>query len=278
VALLLLSVGMALPVRGSVLDAGPSDRVALDLPVDAVITGVGFVGTLVPVVFKNLPAKCHWCDGPVSSSGPNAVDFFFHDALTGTLVSRQTADTLSSVTAYVLAPALALGAAFTATGPYATDGAGWRAAVIVAEATAVTGALTQTIKIITARNRPYVHYGPSSAILTDADAHRGFPSGHTSIAAALGTAVATTATLEESPAAPWLWGAAAALTVSTATFRMMADQHYFTDVLAGAVLGSACGVVVPLLHRRGSLLGGPTTSATVAPRAGGLNLSVSGMF
>ena len=63
-----------------------------------------------------------------------------------------------------------------------------------------------------------------------------------------------TATLEESPAAPWLWGAAAVASVSTATLRMMAEKHYFTDVLTGAAIGAACGVAFPLLHRRGNAL------------------------
>jgi len=33
-------------------------------------------------------------------------------------------------------------------------------------------------------------------------------------------------------------------------FRMMADMHYVTDVIAGALMGSAVGAVVPLLRMR----------------------------
>ena len=75
-----------------------------------------------------------------------------------------------------------------------------------------------------------------------------------------------TATLEKSPAAPWLWGAAAAMSVTTATLRMMAEKHYFTDVATGAALGAACGVVIPLLHKRGNALS--VSAQTSAPMVG----------
>ncbi len=63
-----------------------------------------------------------------------------------------------------------------------------------------------------------------------------------------------TATLQDSPAAPWLWGAAAAASITTASLRMIAEKHYLSDVLTGAAVGAACGVIFPLLHRRGSAL------------------------
>src|SRR5258708_18868184 len=70
-----------------------------------------------------------------------------------------------------------------------------------------------------------------------------------------------TATLQESSAAPWLWGAAAAMSVTTATLRMIAEKHYFTDVLSGAAVGVACGLVFPLLHRRRNALAASALSA-----------------
>ncbi len=45
-----------------------------------------------------------------------------------------------------------------------------------------------------------------------------------------------------------------AVATATATFRMMGDMHYATDVLTGALMGTLVGYGVPLLHysRRGS--------------------------
>jgi membrane-associated phospholipid phosphatase len=55
---------------------------------------------------------------------------------------------------------------------------------------------------------------------------------------------------------------------------MMAEKHYFTDTLAGAIIGAGCGVVFPLLHRRGSALSG----GSVSVGAQGPVVALSGAF
>jgi membrane-associated phospholipid phosphatase len=277
-------VGLASSVRADGLTAGATDRVAVDAPLDAAITGLGLIGAVVPQIFSTelAPKVCRWCDGPIGSP-PNPVDAWFHDRLTGAIFSRATSSSLSSVTAYALAPAVALSGAFLATGPYATSGAGWRAMMIVAESAALSSALTEAIKFSAGRQRPYVHYqhlslpSEGNAFALSPEANLSFASGHTSLAASLGTSAAMVATLQESPAAPWLWGAAGLLTVSTGALRMMSESHYFTDVLAGAALGAGCGVFIPLLHRRGSPLGG-VTAPSVATSGGGVSFSLAGSF
>jgi len=42
-----------------------------------------------------------------------------------------------------------------------------------------------------------------------------------------------------------------AVAASTATFRVVADVHYSTDVLSGALIGTLVGYGVPLLHYAG---------------------------
>ena len=261
-------------------DAGPNDKVALRPAADAAIVGIGIAGWVVPELLKQhfAPARCNLCDGDDNSGLPgtgspgslNGVDAFFHDQLSGWLVSRKTADTVSSIWAFALLPAGAIAGALSATGPHASDGAGLRAVVIVAESAAVSSVLVQAVKFAAARKRPFVRYGhgeESGAYdVNDRDSHAGYPSGHTSFATSLGVSAAMTATLEESPAAPWLWGAAAAMSVITATVRMMAEKHYFTDVATGAALGAACGVVIPLLHKRGNALS--VSAQTSAPMVG----------
>ena len=248
----------ALPVRAaSWADAGPSDKVGINLPVDVAVTSVGLAAFVVPELLKGslAPAACVVCNPDL-----NGVDAGFHDALTGWLVPRKTADTVSNVWAFALLPLAAVGGALAATGPHASDGAGFRAAVIVLESAALSAASVQSLKFFVARARPFAHYqhGDASATyrLDDRDSHLSFPSGHTALATSLGVSLAMTASLEDSSAAPWLWGAAAAMAISTGALRMIAEKHYFTDVAAGALLGAASGVIVPLLHRRGSALGG----------------------
>ena len=275
-----------LPAQAEGLRAGATDRLALDLPADAIVTAIGIAGSGFPELFGRqlAPASCRWCDGSTAAPSVNSVDRYFHDALTGGALSRSAAGTLSTVVAFGLAPAVALGGALVATGPHATEGAGLRAAAIVLESTAIAGAIAQSLKLLTARARPFVRYGHGGAPgggydASDFDARLSFPSGHTTVAAALGASVAMTATLEESAAAPWLWAAAGVLTASTAGLRIAAEKHYFTDVLAAAAIGGGCGVALPLLHRRGGLLGGGGGSAGVlAPASGGLGMIIGGAF
>ena len=267
-------------------DAGPSDRLALNPGVDAAVTSAGLAAFVIPELLKGqlAPAHCNICDGGDNSGLPgsgsrgslNTVDAFFHDAMTGFLLPRKTADTASSVWAFALLPIGSIAGALVATGPHASDGAGPRAAVVVLESTAVSAALVQSVKFFAARKRPFVRYGDGDTSGTydvnDADSHVSYPSGHTALATSLGVALAMTATLEESSAAPWLWGAAAVASVSTASLRMIAEKHYFTDVATGAAIGAACGIVFPLLHRRGSALAG--SSVSLSPQA----VALSGSF
>ena len=68
-----------------------------------------------------------------------------------------------------------------------------------------------------------------------------------------------------------------AVAATTATFRVVADVHYFSDVLIGASLGTLVGYTVPLLHYRnfgGSNRERPTTSfrLQLTPAPGGVGL------
>jgi membrane-associated phospholipid phosphatase len=265
-----------------------TDKVDLRPEADLTLSGLAFLGATIPELLKSqlTPAECRWCDGSDNTGLPgtgsrgslNGVDAWFHDATTGWLVSRGTASTLSDIWANVLIPGAALAGAFTTTGPYATDGAGWRAAAIIGESALVSVALVQGLKLVTVRKRPFVRYGngETSGIydVSNPDSRLGYASGHTVVATSLGFALATTATIQESAAAPWLWAAAAFGTVSTGTLRMMAEKHYFTDVATSALVGATCGVVIPLLHKRG----GPLSSNSMSIAAQGPALSVSGSF
>jgi membrane-associated phospholipid phosphatase len=284
----------ALLVAAPWTQAGPTDKIAISPAADLTIAGAGLVAWVVPELLKEqlAPAHCVVCDGDDDSGLPgtgsrsslNRVDAYLHDAMTGWLMPRKTADTVSNIWTFALLPAGALTAVLLATGPHASSGAGYRAALIVGESAAVSAALVQGVKFFEARKRPFVRYGhgtdgshPDSGTtyeVHDRDSHISFPSGHTAFATSLGVSTAMTATLEESPAAPWLWGAAALMSVSAASLRMMAEKHYFTDVTAGAAIGAACGVVLALLHRRGSALAGSSVSGV----AQGPLLALTGVF
>jgi hypothetical protein len=53
----------------------------------------------------------------------------------------------------------------------------------------------------------------------------------------------------DSPAQPYVWGAAAVVPAAVAYFRLEAGKHFLSDNLVGYAVGATMGVVVPQLHK-----------------------------
>jgi membrane-associated phospholipid phosphatase len=133
---------------------------------------------------------------------------------------------------------------------------GWRGAaedlLLVAEAMALAGMVQQITAMAVRRPRPYMYRADTMADERDADAGMSFFSGHTTAAFAAATAFATTYSIRRprSTLRPLVWilslGAASAVPV----LRVASGRHFWSDVLVGAAVGSAFGVLVPHLHRR----------------------------
>ncbi len=143
----------------------------------------------------------------------------------------------------------------------------WGTAVLIeAEALALSRVVTAALKHAVGRPRPYTSLAPEDVRARDrqgltealqrADRSHSFPSGHSSMAFAAATSLATVLTLDAPKTKrariviglAWSLGLVAAGT--TAALRVVAGKHYPSDVVAGAAIGSAVGVVTPLLHAR----------------------------
>lgn len=117
-----------------------------------------------------------------------------------------------------------------------------RAAWLVFWSVAVSGILTNILKFVVGRSRPYNYLRTGEygfAPLKIDYAYNGFPSGHTATVAAV--------VLSLSLAFPrWrrLFYAAGAVVVST---RVLMDHHFLSDVLMGAMLATA--VTWSIAHR-----------------------------
>jgi membrane-associated phospholipid phosphatase len=220
----------------------------IDIPVTVGLGASAFVWSLVENdVF---PRECLFCDG--QPGHVNAVDDFFRTALRRSDVTP--AKTASDIMGYGVAPVAAVGLGALAAGVDKRLDEAPLDTLLVAEATATSLALTEGLKSVLRRERPYVHFE------TDEDAHRAltqasdtlvsFPSGHTSTTFALAASAGTVATMRGYRVAPLVWIAGGMIAVSTGYLRMAADRHYFTDVVAGAALGTAVGVGIPLLFHR----------------------------
>ena len=107
------------------LAVGASDKVDVRPAADLTVAGVALVGWIVPELSRNqlVPAHCRLCDGADNTGLPgtgsrgslNGVDAWFHDAMTGWVLSRSTAGVASDVVAYLLVPAAAIAGAWTTT-------------------------------------------------------------------------------------------------------------------------------------------------------------------
>ncbi len=147
------------------------------------------------------------------------------------------------------------------------------AGVVYAEALAWAYFLKDIGKVLFPRYRPFVYAGGPASPSALAEQDASFPSGHATMsfaAAAFGTA----AFAAYFPSSPWLIPFASlefGLAALTACLRVAAGMHFVSDVAVGAVLGTASGLLIPLVHE--SLRGPPGTTLSAAP--GGIVLSIS---
>ena len=85
--------------------------------------------------------------------------------------------------------------------------------------------------------------------MSSGTSYQSFFSGHVSEAFSLGLSAATVASLRHYPIALWLWGGTIVFGTLCGYMRLAGDDHYVTDVLAGALVSTVFGIGIPLLHR-----------------------------
>jgi membrane-associated phospholipid phosphatase len=140
------------------------------------------------------------------------------------------------------------------------NGGGWRAwgidSALLVETLAITGAVNQWVKVVAHRPRPYV-YGlrAGDEELASSESFVSFFSEHSSLtfaAAAFYTTLFALRHPQRRALAAGVGVIAFGLAALTASLRVVAGKHFYTDVLTGALFGSAVGVAVPFFHRRGT--------------------------
>ena len=262
-----------------------------DLPVDLSLTaGGGALWLGSELLFKGAlaPSRCRWCDA--DAAGRDTLDGFdrtLRDALRWK--NPATADALSNVGAFGLVPLVALGGVALAGH---RDGAELSTVgtdlLVIAEAAVLAQDLNQAVKFAAGRERPFVHaMDPAEKSLTahPDDNNLSFFSGHTTWVFALATAAGTVSAMHGYRATPWIWAGGLTLATAVGVLRVGADKHYATDVLMGALVGTAFGVGVPLLFHRPPPAGrapmpgaGQALAMSLSPERGGLSMSVGGHF
>jgi membrane-associated phospholipid phosphatase len=122
--------------------------------------------------------------------------------------------------------------------------------LVIAEATAVALLCAQGLKFLARRPRP-THYREGAPV-ESREEQLSFPSGHATLASVLAVAYATTFSWRH-PRSPWrfvVYAGAGAVAVVTALARVFGGRHFYTDIVAGTLLGAASGFLIPYWHRR----------------------------
>ncbi|HEU4404229.1 MAG TPA: phosphatase PAP2 family protein [Polyangiaceae bacterium] len=202
------------------------------------------------------PRAAHWRGGIL-------FDEAVRDAVRpGAYYGRQTAEDASDVlVSLVISYPFVIDALGVAWWYRGSDKVAAQMALINAETIAISTGLHGLTTVIGSRERPYGRTcgGDLDALSVDCTAsnrYRSYLSGHTSTAFT-GAAL----TCMHHAYLPLYGGGtpdavvcASGLVLAglTGFFRIMGDRHYATDVLSGAALGTATGLLVPyLLHYRG---------------------------
>lgn len=122
----------------------------------------------------------------------------------------------------------------------------WEDAAVVVQGVGLTGAATNWVKLLVRRTRPHLSDSVGASAPASFEDTMSFPSGHASVTFAAAAAYASIqhrrgALDARAGEAAVLFGAAGV----TSVLRVAAHRHFPSDVVAGAVLGTALGWLVP---------------------------------
>lgn len=132
--------------------------------------------------------------------------------------------------------------------------AGWiEIGLLYAGSTALSFGTRTVLKSVVDRDRPYMYFAdPLAEGIESGDSRNSFPSGHTTMAFT-GAAFAATLFALRYPNSPYrisVTAAAFALAGTTAALRVASGNHFMSDVLAGAAIGSLSGFIVPFAYSK----------------------------
>jgi membrane-associated phospholipid phosphatase len=258
-ALAALAAGLVLAAAPGARAEEPASPFALHAEVDVTVLLTASAVWALPTLFDGVlaPGNCQPCD----PAGVNALD-------RTVIGNHDAAAEIASDVGIVSLPLLAGLGSFVDVRPF-----GWSAAledvVLVAESVAISGAVNQVVKNLAMRPRPYMYVADTAEEKGRArENYRSFYSGHTSMAFSAAAAFAYIFTVRR-PDSPWryaVWAFGMAAASAVGVCRVLAGAHFWTDVITGAIVSGALGVLTPALHLRGERAkGGPEARAVAGP-------------
>jgi membrane-associated phospholipid phosphatase len=231
-------------------------RLTVDLGTAAAVTGTELGLISLSVAFKDqlVASTCRWCDPP-------QLDLWARDQLRwhDTKAASTASDALQLLIPAGAAATLWIQAAPSGKREVAED------LVVLAESASTAILLTQGAKFAVGRLRPDAW---ARGTIESPDDKVSFWSGHTSFAFSTAAAATQIARMRGRPGWKWLAAATFGAAALTGYLRIAADRHWLTDVATGAAVGTATGLVIPLLAYQPA--DGRKPALVLAPAPGGL--------
>lgn len=257
-ATLLLAAGTDDLTPSPLLEAPPREVYRLQLAVDIPILAAGASAALLRayLVQHQVRKRC-----PCSTGELDFLD-------RGTVGNHSQAAGLASditVGVALAAPPLIDLFALGANRAFAED------LTVLTETVLVSTLLQQIANFGLQRPRPRTYAGEPSYV-HGGKGYLSFYAGHvTNTAAALSAASFTIGRRYDEHV--WPWVVTGVVTASVGVERVLAGQHFPSDVLAGALVGLGVGIAVPWLHARA-----PGAKLTLVPVPTGRGLALMGQF
>jgi membrane-associated phospholipid phosphatase len=253
-ALALAAGGALLPAPAAAQE--PPRPLQIDQPQTWALAGGATGALLLTLAFQKqlAPGSCRWC-------GANGFDTGVRDALKW---KDTGAASLGSDIGQLGGPLLAVGSLVLSGLDVGSRRTAGEDLLVTTEAVSVALLAMQVTKMVAGRVRPYAWADPGA--VQGRDAYASFFSGHTTVTFAAATAAGTVARLRGYRHWPWIMGLGLAAAGATGYLRIAADRHWATDVLAGAAVGSAAGLGLPVwLHERRGGSGAASGAVALRP-------------
>lgn len=239
-----LVVALCGPVHGAGEARHRASPFALDPWVDGTAMALGLTLWIgAPLMLNDTRATCDPCDPRELNALDRPVIHF----------RNERADTAGDVLVVAI-PTLAAAGTLLGKPRWGMSGVA-QDVVLIAESMVLAGAVTQIVKLGVRRARPYMYEaGARPDERGKAGATLSFFSGHSASAFSAATAFAYTFSVRHprSNLRPLVWLAALVAASTVPVMRVASGEHFWTDVMVGAVVGGGVGILVPALHRRAS--------------------------
>ncbi len=243
-----------------------TDAFKLDFKKDAILLGTGFALTGSDLILDDLleVGRDEYSGQVYDKSDVNSFDRFF---MHGYSSSMHTVSTISLVSLMV-SPAILL--------PL-SDRPFWPTEIVMySEVLLIANGIKELTKLCVDRTRPYMYYDISDAPedkIDEGDFVNSFMSGHSTMAFASASFLTYTywKLFPESSLKIPVAAGSFAVAALTAVLRVMGGNHFASDVLVGAAVGTSVGFLVPFLHTFGS----GHDNFQVSPSASGVSFKIN---